>query len=470
MKRKLLTLIILLATVFGIVAVSNINTKEAEAAETKRIYFKPDSIWTQANAKFVVYSWGNGDSFTQMTQISNSGVYKCDINSTHTKVIFMRFDPNATEIKFDKQWNKSGDITLPTNGDNYFKKGDGWYDGWTNTTNGNSWSKYERPKYYLVGDFNNWNPADANYLMNDDDDNYEYEISLPLSGNAIGFKITTGGWNGALGNGGKISDATSGVTLNTNTGDDSNCILNATGGLYTFKFNVSTKKLVVSYVSYATFKTQLDSLLKKYYNDGTYTRETDIYVDAAKVSEDPSTYVHGVKDKVANLKAHRITKFCGDYLYFTDSNKGYGTSGDKLTSITVDVNGAISKESINDSLPGMETYYCTLDDFIKGTHNSAHSSNVDLDLSTGWTCLNGVYTNTSSNVLDAFRLFTAPTWLGKTAEGANYIDFSQVTIEETAEGLVMTLWASKTEYQGKMLANAKVVGNNVVFSQAVITK
>lgn len=61
MKRKLLTLIILLATVFGIVAVSNINTKADAVDITKdtTLYFKPTGNLVKGDERYAAYFYTN---------------------------------------------------------------------------------------------------------------------------------------------------------------------------------------------------------------------------------------------------------------------------------------------------------------------------------------------------------------------------------------------------------------------------
>ena len=205
----------------------------------------------------------------------------------------------------------------------------------------------------------------------------------------------------------------------------------------------------------------LVNVFAEYYNSGVYVKSTQINVND-EVKQEVSLF--HARASVLN----RTTYYNGDELWF-ESGSGYGTSEDgKLTQFRL-VDGEKTNEKVVSSLPGMEEYYCTLDDFVKGTHTSAHTDNVELTLHAGWSVNNGVYASTDSKVLDGFRLFTAPLWLGKTETTANYIDYTKATVEEVGDTLVMKLWVSVTE-SSKLVPTAENDGTNAVFSVAVVAK
>ena len=204
---------------------------------------------------------------------------------------------------------------------------------------------------------------------------------------------------------------------------------------------------------------ELQSLFASFYNNGVYVKDTEIYVNDNVKNE--ISYFHA---KVNDLE--RTTYYNGNELWFS-TGSGYGTNGENLTHFTVE-NGVKGTETVHSDLPGMEAYYCTLNDFVEGVHNSAHSNNVDLNLEKGWTLNDGVYSSSAFDVLDAFRLFTAPLWLGKTAENANYIGFTKATVEVVGNSLVMKLWIDSTDAEGKLVLDAETDGANAVFSKAVI--
>ena len=118
----------------------------------------------------------------------------------------------------------------------------------------------------------------------------------------------------------------------------------------------------------------------------------------------------------------------------------------------------------------MEEYYVTLDDFIKGSHISSHTGDKTIALNEGWSVdENGVYLNETTDVLDGFRLFTAPLWLGKTKENANYISYTKATIQEVDSKLVMKLWV-KADNVGVLVDDVESdAEGNLLFSEAIIS-
>ena len=204
----------------------------------------------------------------------------------------------------------------------------------------------------------------------------------------------------------------------------------------------------------------LTNVFTEYYNSGVYVKSTQINVNATVQQE---VHLFHASANVLN----RTTYYNGNELWF-ENGFGYGTSDGKLTQFKM-VNGEKTDVRIISTLPGMEEYYCTLDDFVKGTHTSAHTNDVELKLHSEWSCEAGVYTSGNASVLDGFRLFTAPLWLGKTTETANYIDFTKATVEEVGDALVMKLWVSATEAD-KLVPTAENNGIDAVFSIAVVAK
>ena len=217
----------------------------------------------------------------------------------------------------------------------------------------------------------------------------------------------------------------------------------------------------------------ISELFSKYYSlggqDGFYTKETTIYIDPEKIGNELEKYFHA---KCQDLE--RVTYYKGNELWMSSPStydySGYGTENGKLTQFRVNLKG-VKTTPVKTNLVGMEEYFLTLYDFVKGSHVSSHETDPSLvNLTSDWTKdANGVYYNTQADVKEAFRLFTAPVWLGKKAENANYIDYTQVTMEVVGENLVMTLWVSVGEVAGKLSSKTKVVGTNAIFSQAIIS-
>ena len=96
----------------------------------KKLYLKPNSNWLQANARFAVYFFGNGDRWVDMTKSDSAGIYEVAIptDKTFSKVIFCRMNPSATANNWNNKWNQTGDLTIPTDGKNLYTINNGSWD------------------------------------------------------------------------------------------------------------------------------------------------------------------------------------------------------------------------------------------------------------------------------------------------------------------------------------------------------
>lgn len=206
-------------------------------------------------------------------------------------------------------------------------------------------------------------------------------------------------------------------------------------------------------------------LFEEYYNNGVYSKDTVIYFNEATQKE-VVKYFHA-----QHVSCRRTTYYSGDKLWFSYGS-GYGSKEGKLTHFEM-VDGKETNEYVISNLPAMEEYYLTLNDFVEGKHISAHTNNVEINLADGWTYENGVYTSESKDVLDGYRLFVAPTWIGLTDANKNYADFTKATVEEVGQTLVMKLWVHYETEKGKLVENPERDGENgpnAVFAKAIVVK
>lgn len=463
MKKKLLTLILLLVTVFGVFGVANTKEVNALGKAGEILYLVPSNNWKEANAWFAAYFFkGNTNAWAKMSDDDGDGIYSCTIpKGTWSNVIFVRKNPANTGLDWNGNWGQTADLTFGGNLYNVIN----W------NASGSGWKTHS---VNLAGSFNNWN-ASANTFSDSNGDGV-YEYTIELAAGSYEFKIIeNGNW---LGNATTITDDCTGLAYKNNS-SLGNTKFTVSGGVYNFTFTANTNKLNIKSFTYEKCKEQLDESLKLYYDGGTYTKETIININTANedLKEELIQRFHAAINSLDRVQTKKTTYYSGDILWFADGH-GYGKSEDnKLTSIKVEGNDPtkVTVRSTTASLPGMEDYYCTLDDFVKGLHNSKHSNNENLDLVTGWTydSENKVYKNTTSDVIDAFILFTAPTWLD--TDMGNYLEYSHVTIQVVNNQLVMKLWVSKTAMPvngegGKLVADAEVVGDYAVFSQATVSK
>lgn len=98
------------------------------------LYLKPNSNWTQANARFAAYFFGNGEKWVSMTDSDSDGIYEVEKQVGYPSVIFCRMNPGNSENNWDNKWNQTGDLDIPTNGNNLYTINTGSWDQGT-------WSK-----------------------------------------------------------------------------------------------------------------------------------------------------------------------------------------------------------------------------------------------------------------------------------------------------------------------------------------
>ena len=111
------------------------------AAKDGYLYLKPNSNWTQGNARFAAYFFGNDDTWVSMTDPDGDGIYEVQkpTNKNYPNVIFCRMNPSSTTNGWTKEtqfWNQTSDLTVPTNGNNLYTVKDGTWD-----KGGGTWSK-----------------------------------------------------------------------------------------------------------------------------------------------------------------------------------------------------------------------------------------------------------------------------------------------------------------------------------------
>ena len=112
--------------------------EEPEVTE-KVVYLKPNSNWTQANARFAAYFFGGtpNEVWVSMTAVGD-GTYQVNLPEGYDygcNIIFCRMNPGTTANNWTNKWNQTSDLTTPTDGKNlYTVKAGTWDKG------GGSWS------------------------------------------------------------------------------------------------------------------------------------------------------------------------------------------------------------------------------------------------------------------------------------------------------------------------------------------
>ena len=120
--------------------VSGEEPKQEEPEVTEKVvYLKPNTNWTQGNARFAAYFWGGttGEKWVSMTACGD-GTYEAHLPEGYDygcNIIFARMNPSTTANNWNNKWNQSSDLKTPTDGKNlYTVKAGTWDKG------GGTWS------------------------------------------------------------------------------------------------------------------------------------------------------------------------------------------------------------------------------------------------------------------------------------------------------------------------------------------
>ena len=120
--------------------VSGEEPKQEEPEVTEKVvYLKPNSNWTQSNARFAAYFFGGsvGEKWVSMTAVGD-GTYEVHLPEGYDygcNIIFCRMNPSTTGNNWNNKWNQTADLKTPTDGKNlYTVKAGTWDKG------GGTWS------------------------------------------------------------------------------------------------------------------------------------------------------------------------------------------------------------------------------------------------------------------------------------------------------------------------------------------
>lgn len=120
--------------------VSGEEPKQEEPEVTEKVvYLKPNSNWTQSNARFAAYFWGGttGEKWVSMTAVGD-GTYEVHLPEGYDygcNIIFCRMNPSTTANNWNNKWNQTSDLKTPTDGKNLYTVKDGTWD-----KGGGTWS------------------------------------------------------------------------------------------------------------------------------------------------------------------------------------------------------------------------------------------------------------------------------------------------------------------------------------------
>ena len=105
--------------------------EEPEVTE-KVVYLKPNSNWTQSNARFAAYFFGGsvGEKWVSMTAVGD-GTYEAHLPEGYDygcNIIFCRMNPSTTANNWNNKWNQTADLKTPTDGKNLYTVKAGTWD------------------------------------------------------------------------------------------------------------------------------------------------------------------------------------------------------------------------------------------------------------------------------------------------------------------------------------------------------
>ena len=117
------------------------------------VYLKPNTEWKQSDARFAIYYWHDGQpaGWVDMTDVGcNRDYFVATIPAGYTKFLFARMDPTNAENKWDAgiDWNKTGDLTIPSDGKNLFTLPTTDDQVWNGATT--TWGTYTPPTYTIT--------------------------------------------------------------------------------------------------------------------------------------------------------------------------------------------------------------------------------------------------------------------------------------------------------------------------------
>ena len=199
------------------------------------------------------------------------------------------------------------------------------------------------------------------------------------------------------------------------------------------------------------FSPIVTAVLTKYYNEGTYTRDTVINMNEKAQAELISCFHAEV-----NI-LNRTTYFTPDALWMSHGNEDsnysyYGTADGNMTSGTA-TEALVAPEKVSVAKTGttMEGYYTTMAD-ISDTSTTAVK----------WTKSRNVWSCDYDDVIKKFLDFTAPCFLGLSDDKAEYFSLDHVEVEESGDSLLLRLVTTGD--------SGKLTDANGVLSVATITK
>ena len=194
---------------------SSVGITKINIVPRKTIYMVPGN-WNNDTPKFYVHSWGDFNDDVLMTVANcETNVFRADVPTNNTNLLFTRQNPSSTEIKYkdqDGNWNQSANYSIGSN--NQFTFSGTWSDGEGKSTF--NAGTYSAPTFTVTYDAN----GGTGSVPVDGSSPYSCGSNVTILGNT-GSLAKAGkafdGWNTASGGGG--TSYTEGSILSNITGD-----------------------------------------------------------------------------------------------------------------------------------------------------------------------------------------------------------------------------------------------------------
>ena len=222
--------VIYLTSSGGSVGITKINI-----VPRKTIYMVPGN-WNNDTPNFYVHSWGDFNDDVLMTVANcETNVFRADVPTNNTNLLFTRQDPSSTEIIYQGQsgnWNQSANYSIGSN--NQFTFSGTWSDGEGKSTF--NAGTYSAPTFTVTYDAN----GGTGSVPVDGSSPYSCGSNVTILGNTGSLTKAGkafGGWNTASGGGGTsyvegsiLSNITGDVTLFAKWETAYSVTYNANGG------------------------------------------------------------------------------------------------------------------------------------------------------------------------------------------------------------------------------------------------
>ncbi len=443
--RRVLSMLLATIMVFslGIVGLTTASAANIELAETGAwaggdyLFYDPHNDWGANDISTAAYFWNSTTNVNKWVYMSfatgDSDIQSVKVpDGTWTHVLFCRMKKGSTATSFNSSdyYNKTNDLTLPSDGNNFYTANSLSWSGEVANLTG-SWS-YRG--VCLSGEFNSWASGVASKMDHTGSgDNYVRTVTLEAN-KTYEFKVNSyGDWYGNTGT--MESDNCTDWTFSTSDGNAK--IKTTSAGEYIFTFNTGSHTLTVTYPEvHIPFSAEVIAIAK----DTVVEQGEPIIVNTSVIGT-PADRGFFVSD----LRLYRVTD--------TGVDGPYGLINDQLQYATTDLAlGTYEFYVEADVVADGETKTWTSDRFsatvVEAEADTITISAANVNVYAGQTTTINVTPKLSSNI--ASNLVTYEFYLGDTKVDTNTKGTYDVETTDADAGTTRTyrIVASTTDSNG----------------------